>query len=66
MIRVLEAPMIMDENAERFHLMGNRVIPVELQGEKRDPIFELFNPLDEKKLGKLQMHKLLMTMLVIM
>lgn len=51
MIQIPEAPMIMDENAERFQLRGNYFIPIQQGGQERDPIFELFNPPDYVKQG---------------
>lgn len=50
-MEIPEAPMIMDENAERFQLRGNYVVPIQLGGQSRDPIFELFNPPKNEKQG---------------
>lgn len=47
MIQSLEPPMHMDANAERLQLVGNNVFTIPLQGTRRDPIFELFNPPNE-------------------
>ena len=47
-----EVPPDLDESAPKFEVTGdNRVIPVEREGEKKDPVFELFNPPSDTSQG---------------
>ena len=58
MIKRVEAPPLLDENAQRFVLtMDLQVVPVQQQGvgNQRDPILELFSPPIDAKEGK-KMH----------
>lgn len=52
MIEIPEAPMIMDEDAERLQLRGNSIVPIQNEGPRRDPVFELFNPPKDTKQGE--------------
>ena len=52
MIEMPEAPMIMDENAERLQLRGSSIVPIQNEGPRIDPVFELFNPPKDTKQGK--------------
>ena len=67
MIKRVEAPPLLDENAQRFAVTeGLQVVPVQRQGvgNQRDPILELFCPPAAAKEGininilKLRLHKL--------
>ena len=48
MLHKPEAPLAMDENAQRLAVtetpQGIQVVPLQGEGTKIDPIFELFNP----------------------
>ena len=58
MIKKVEAPPLLDENAQRFAVTeGLQVVPVQQQGvgNQRDPILELFCPPIDVKEGK-KMH----------
>ena len=55
MIKRVEAPPLLDENAQRFVLTKDlQVVPVQQQGvgNQRDPILELFSPPIDAKEGK--------------
>ena len=55
MIKRVENPPLLDENAQRFVLTKDlQFMPVQQQGagNKTDPIFELFNPPADVKEGK--------------
>ena len=53
MIQDPEIPPEMNENAQRFYITEDLdIVPLQREGNKKDPIFELFNPPTNSKPGK--------------